>query len=136
MFDINVGAVAIAVRAVVPLMNDNGRIINIGSGLGERASWAGTGDYSATKAAVNLYSRSWARELAPRGITVNVVQPGPVNTELNPDTGDFAEMERQQIPMGRFGTPSEIAAAVGFLASPGASFITGIALNVDGGMSA
>jgi 3-oxoacyl-[acyl-carrier protein] reductase len=136
MFDINVLAVATAVRTVVPMMNDDGRIINIGSGLGERSSWGGTGDYSATKAAVNLYSRSWARDLASRGITVNVVQPGPINTELNPDKGDFAEMERKLIPMGRFGTPEEIAATVGFLAGPGASFITGVALNVDGGMSA
>ena len=64
------------------------------------------------------------------------MQPGPINTELNPDKGDFAEMERKLIPMGRFGTPEEIAATVGFLAGPGASFITGVALNVDGGMSA
>ncbi|MDB6145554.1 MAG: short-chain dehydrogenase/reductase [Pseudomonas sp.] len=135
-FDVNVHGVATAVRTAVPLMSDNGRIINIGSGLGERSTWSGTSDYSATKAAVNLYSRAWARDLAPRGITVNVVQPGPIATELNPDEGDFADMERKLIPLGRFGKPEEIAAAVAFLASPSASFITGVALNVDGGLSA
>ncbi|WP_295998169.1 SDR family oxidoreductase [Rugamonas sp.] len=136
LFAINVLGVATAVRAAIALMPDHGRIINMGSGLGERAAWAGTGDYSATKAAVNLYSRSWARELAPRGITVNVVQPGPVATDMNPDSGDFADMERKLVPLGRFGTTDELAAAVAFLASPDASYITGVALNVDGGMSA
>jgi 3-oxoacyl-[acyl-carrier protein] reductase len=135
-YAVNVLGVTTAVRTAVPLMNDNGRIINIGSGLGERATWAGTGDYSATKAAVNLYSRSWARDLALRGITVNVVQPGPIATDMNPDSGDFAEMEKKLVPMGRFGKPEEIAAAVAFLASPSASFITGVALNVDGGVMA
>jgi 3-oxoacyl-[acyl-carrier protein] reductase len=136
LFDVNVKGVAAAVRTAVPLMNDFGRIINIGSGLGERSTWPGTGDYSATKAAVNLYSRSWARDLASRGITVNVVQPGPVATDMNPDAGDFADMERKLIPLGRFGKPEEIAAAVAFLASPSAAFISGVALNVDGGLSA
>jgi 3-oxoacyl-[acyl-carrier protein] reductase len=135
-FAINVHGVATAVRAAVPLMNDGGRIINMGSGLGERSTWAGTGDYSATKAAVNLYSRSWARELAPRAITVNVVQPGPIATEMNPDSGDFADMERGLVPLGRFGKPEEVAAVVAFLASPAASYVSGVALNVDGGMSA
>jgi 3-oxoacyl-[acyl-carrier protein] reductase len=136
LFAVNVLGVSTAVRTAVPFMPDNGRIINIGSGLGERSTWPGTGDYSATKAAVNLYSRSWARELAPRGITVNVVQPGPVTTDMNPESGDFAEMERKLIPMGRFGTPKELGAVVAFLASPSASFVTGVALHVDGGLSA
>jgi 3-oxoacyl-[acyl-carrier protein] reductase len=135
-FDINVHGTATAVRIAVPLMNDGGRIINIGSGLGERSTWAGTSDYSATKAAVNLYSRAWARDLAARAITVNVVQPGPIETEMNPDSGDFADMERALVPLGRFGTPEEIAVVVAFLASPAASYVTGVALNVDGGLSA
>jgi 3-oxoacyl-[acyl-carrier protein] reductase len=135
-FAINVHGVATSVRAAVPLMNDGGRIINMGSGLGERSTWAGTSDYSATKAAVNLYSRSWARDLAPRAITVNVVQPGPIATDMNPDSGDFADMERGLVPLGRFGQPEEIAAVVAFLASPAASYVSGVALNVDGGMSA
>jgi 3-oxoacyl-[acyl-carrier protein] reductase len=135
-FDVNVHGVATAVRTAIPLMPDNSRIINIGSGLGERSTWAGTSDYSATKAAVNLYTRAWARDLAPRGITVNIVQPGPIVTDMNPDTGDFADMERKLIPLGRFGKPEEIAAAVAFIARPDASFITGVVLNVDGGLAA
>jgi 3-oxoacyl-[acyl-carrier protein] reductase len=135
-FTVNVRGVAAAVRAAVPLMLDNARIISIGSGVGAQSVWQGMGDYAATKAAVAAYTRSWARDLATRGITVNTVAPGPIETEMNPAVGDFAEMERASVPMGRFGKPFEIAAAVAFLARPDASYITGITLIVDGGIAA
>ena len=80
--------------------------------------------------------RGWARDLGPKGITVNVVNPGPTDTEMNPDNTEFAAMLKAQIALGRYGKPEEIAAAVAFLASPDASFITGTSLNVDGGINA
>lgn len=134
---INVSAVAATVRAAVPMLSDRGRIISIGSVLGSRSPWPGMADYAASKAAVAAYSRGWAQDLAPRGITVNTVLPGSINTEMNPsENGDFAAAQVAAIPLGRFGAPEDIAAAVAFLARPDAGFITGISLNVDGGFSA
>jgi len=116
--------------------SDDGRIISIGSGAADRTPWPGVADYSASKAAVSAYTRGWARDLAPRGITVNTVQPGSIDTEMNPQHGDFAAVQKAAIPLGRYGQPEEIAAAVAFLASADASFITGISLDVDGGAAA
>ena len=100
------------------------------------APWPGVADYSATKEAASTYTRGWARDLAPRAITVNTVQPGSVNTEMNSQDGDFAAVQKAAIPLGRYGRPEEIAAAVTFLASRDASFITGVSLDVDGGAGA
>ncbi len=135
-YAINVRAVATAVRTAAPLMSDHGRIISIGSGLGTRTPWPGMSDYAASKAAVAAYSRGWAHDFASRGITVNAVLPGPIDTEMNPEKGDFGAAQLAAIPMGRFGRPEEIAGAVAFLAGPDAGFITGVSLDVDGGFAA
>ena len=134
--DINVKGVAAAVRAAAPLMADGGRVVSIGTTGAERIPFAGVADYVASKAAVAAYTRGWARDLGSRNITVNVVQPGAIDTEMNPDDGAFAETLRTMAALGRYGRPEEIAAAVAFLAGPDASYITGATLNVDGGQIA
>jgi 3-oxoacyl-[acyl-carrier protein] reductase len=135
-FAVNVDGVFAAVRAAAGVMSDGGRIISIGSVLGDRSPFPGGGGYSAAKAAVAAFSRGWARDLAPRGITVNVVQPGPIDTQMNPAEGDFAAVLTAGTALGRYGRPEEAAAAVAFLASPQASYITGTTLDVDGGYNA
>jgi 3-oxoacyl-[acyl-carrier protein] reductase len=135
-FAINVGGVAAAVRAAAPVMGDGGRIISIGSVIGDTSPFPGIADYSATKGAIAAYTRGWARDLGPRGITVNNVQPGPIDTDMNPaQNGDFSQTQKTLTALGRYGTPEEVAAAVAFLASRAASYITGANLNVDGGIA-
>lgn len=133
---INVGGVVTAVRTAVPFMGEGGRIISIGSCLATRSPFPQISDYSGTKAAIAGYTRGWARDLGKKGITANIVQPGPTETDLNPSDTDLAAMQKSYIALGRYGKPEEIAAAVAFLASPEASFITGVTLDVDGGMNA
>jgi 3-oxoacyl-[acyl-carrier protein] reductase len=133
---INVGGVAAAVRAAAKVMGQGGRIISVGTLPGAHVPFAGMADYSATKGAVALYTRGWARDLGPKGITVNTVQPGPIDTDMNPANGDFAAPQKSATALGRYGRPEEVAAAIVFLASPAASYITGTTLDVDGGLSA
>ncbi len=137
MFAVNVGGVATAVRAAAPLMGEGGRIISIGSVVGESTPFAGAADYSATKAALLGYTRGWARDLGPKGITVNTVQPGPIDTDMNPaGNGEFSDAQKAATALGRYGTADEVAAAVAFLAGPSSGYITGTTLTVDGGFNA
>jgi 3-oxoacyl-[acyl-carrier protein] reductase len=117
---------------------DGGRIISIATAGAATTSvpFPGIADYFATKAAVAGYTKGWARDLGSRNITVNVVQPGPIDTDMNPADGDSAPTMAGRTALGRYGQPEEVAAAVVFLASPQASYITGAALTVDGGLSA
>ena len=133
---VNVGGVFAATRAALFFMNEGGRIIIIGSIFGERIPYPGEADYSATKAALVGYTHGWARDLGPKNITVNLVQPGPIDTDLNPDNTEYAEILKKNVPLGRYGKPEEIASAVTFLASQEASYITGATLTVDGGFLA
>jgi 3-oxoacyl-[acyl-carrier protein] reductase len=133
---INYTAVVVAIRAASKLMGDGGRIISTGSVLATHATFPGVADYAATKAAIVGYSKGAARDLAPRKITVNVVQSGSIGTDMNPDEGAFAAAQKSGIALGRFGHPEEVAAGVVFLASPEASYITGTVLNIDGGFGA
>ena len=134
-FDVNVKGLHVGTRAALPHLTDGGRIILIGSISGEMA-FPATTVYSATKAAVAALARGWAKDLAPRNILVNTVQPGPIDTDLNPADGEFAAQMLSAIPLGRYGRVEEIAGAVAFLAGPDASYITGTTLTIDGGVTA
>lgn len=133
---INVNAVVVAVRTAVKFMKQGSRIILIGSINGEKVPFAGAADYSATKSALLGYTRGWARDLGSKNITVNIVQPGPIDTDMNPETTDYAKIVLDSLAIKRYGKPAEVAAAVAFLASPEASYITSSILNVDGGFNA
>ena len=140
MFDklvnLNVRAVFLAATEAFKRMGDGGRIVTIGSVSGDRAGMEGSALYSMTKAAVQGLTRGWARDLGQQGITVNCVQPGPIDTDMNPDDGDFAEMLKAGLCLGRYGHADEVAALVAFVASPAASYMTGACLDVDGGLKA
>jgi 3-oxoacyl-[acyl-carrier protein] reductase len=133
---VNIVGVVAAVREAAKVMADDGRIITIGSNGADHIPFAGSAEYAGTKAAVAAFGRGWSRDLGPRRITVNTVQPGPIATEMNPDSGDFAEMLKGMSALHRYGRPDEIAAVVAFLASAEAAYITGATITVDGGVSA
>jgi 3-oxoacyl-[acyl-carrier protein] reductase len=134
---VNVVGVQAAVREAARHLKDGGRIISIGSMGGTSSPWPGISDYSATKAAVAAYTRGWARDLGPKGITVNVVEPGPIDTDMNrDDERDFVQVLKSGTALGRYGKPEEVGATVAFLASSAASYITGATIAVDGGYNA
>ena len=135
-FAVNVRSVFVAIRAAAPLLPKGGRIITIGSVNGDRTPFQGGAAYAASKAAVAGLTRGAARDLGARGVTVNVVQPGPVDTDMNPADGPWAPAALAQLATGAFGAPTDVAALVAFLASEEAGFITGASLNIDGGYMA
>src|ERR1700678_1335854 len=136
VIDINLRGVLATTQAALKHMNDGGRIIIIGSAVGGRVMVPGLGAYSATKGAVKMFTQALSREVGSRGITVNNVQPGPIDTDLNPASGDWAVPQKAATALDRYGKVDEIAAMVAFVAGPESSYITGANLTVDGGMNA
>ena len=133
---IHVKAAFVAAQAASPHLADGGRIISIGSNLAERVPFPGIALYAMSKSALLGYTRALARELGPRGITVNVVQPGSTDTDMNPADADEAEHQRSLTALGRYQTADELAATVAHLAGPGGRTITGASLLVDTGTNA
>jgi 3-oxoacyl-[acyl-carrier protein] reductase len=136
ILNLNIRGVFVTTQAALKHMNDNGRIIMIGSCVGERNLTPGLAAYSATKGAVKMFAQSLSREVGSRGITVNNVQPGPIDTDLNPAAGDWATPQKAVTALNRYGHVDEVAALVAFVASPESSYITGANLTVDGGTNA
>jgi 3-oxoacyl-[acyl-carrier protein] reductase len=136
VINLNIRGVFITTQAALKHMKSGGRVIMIGSCVGERNLTPGLTPYGATKAAVKLFAQGLSREVGARGITVNNIQPGPIDTELNPAAGDWATPQIANTALGRYGTVDEVAALVAFVAGPAASYITGANLTVDGGTNA
>ena len=133
---INLRGTLVATQAALRHMRDGGRIIMIGSCVGERMMTPGLVAYAATKGAVKMFTQGLAREVGDRGITVNNVQPGPIDTDLNPAAGDWAQPQTANTALHRYGHVSDVAALVAFVAGPEAGYITGASLTVDGGTNA
>jgi len=136
LIDLNIRGTFVTTQAALKLMNDGGRIIMIGSCVGERVMTPGLVPYSATKGAVKVFAQGLSREVGSRGITVNNVQPGPIDTDLNPASGDWAAPQKAATALNRYGHVDEVAALVAFVAGPEAAYITGSSLTVDGGTNA
>jgi 3-oxoacyl-[acyl-carrier protein] reductase len=136
LIDINVRGVFVATQAALKHIKNGGRIITIGSCVGERVMTPGLVPYSATKGAVKMFAQGLSREVGARGITVNNVQPGPIDTDLNPASGEWAVPQKAATALNRYGTVDEVASLVAFIAGPESSYITGANLTVDGGTNA
>nr|WP_298148222.1 3-oxoacyl-ACP reductase family protein [uncultured Pseudomonas sp.] len=133
---VNVRSVFVASQEAARHMTEGGRIITIGSTNAERMPFAGGSVYAMSKSAIVGLTRGMARDLGPRGITVNNVQPGPVDTDMNPENGDFAATMKGLMAIDRYGRAEEIAAFVAYLAGPEAGYVTGASLSIDGGFAA
>jgi 3-oxoacyl-[acyl-carrier protein] reductase len=136
LLDVNVRAQIVASKAALAHLGKGGRIIIIGSYFADRVPAPVLSVYAATKSALVAFTKGLARELGPKEITVNIVQPGSIDTDMNPATGPYAETLRQFMALGRYGDSEDIANAVAFLASPSAKYITGSTLTIDGGANA
>ena len=136
VIDINLRGVLVTTQVALKHIPNGGRVIYIGSCVGERLMTPGLVAYAATKAAVKMFSQGLSREVGARGITVNTIQPGPIDTDLNPAAGDWATPQIANTALGRYGHVDDIAAMAAFLAGPQASYITGASLTVDGGTNA
>jgi 3-oxoacyl-[acyl-carrier protein] reductase len=136
LVDVNVRGVFVAIQEAVRHMGEGGRIINIGSVNSDLVPFAGGSVYALTKGAIAGFTRGLARDLGPRGITVNNVQPGPVDTDMNPADGPFAAQVKGLTALQRYAQSDEIAGMVSYLASPEAAFVTGASLKIDGGFAA
>lgn len=135
MLAVNVTGVFVATQEAVRHMQAGGRVIHIASSVTKYAGVPGLAAYSLTKGAVAGFNRSLAHDLGPRGITVNSIHPGPVNTDMNPADSEVAQLLTPRMAVGRYGEPHEIASLVAFIASPQASFITGADILADGGLT-
>lgn len=133
MLNINVRAIFVAIKAASKYLKTGGRIVNIGSINADRMPFARGGVYAMTKAAVQGMTRGFARDFGPLGITINNIQPGPVNTDLNPEVGEFADYLRTFLSVGRYGKGEEIGGMVSYLVGPEGAYINGASLDIDGG---
>ncbi|MBB3220551.1 3-oxoacyl-ACP reductase family protein [Pseudoduganella umbonata] len=133
---VNVTGVFVATQEALRHMGEGGRIIHIGSSMVQYAAFPTASAYTLTKGAVTGFTKGLVRDLGPKGITVNTVHPGPTNSDMNPADGAVADFVRPGIAAGRYGEGSDIAAAVSYLASSEASFVSGAELLVDGGFTA
>lgn len=134
LIKVNMRAPIVASKAVLPHLGQGGRIVTIGSYLAERVPWSVVSIYAATKSAMVAFTKGLARELGPQGVTVNLVHPGPIETDMNPETGFYGRRQLEMTSNGRFGKSEEIGDAIVFLVSEKARYITGTALTVDGGI--
>ncbi|MFT3795610.1 SDR family oxidoreductase [Flavobacterium sp.] len=133
--NVNVRAAFVAIKAAAKHLTKGGRIINIGSINADSMPFQGGGVYAMSKAAIQGMTRGFARDFGPLGITINNIQPGPVNTDMNPETGEFADYLKNFLSVGRYGQVEEIAGLAAYLAGPEAGYINGASLNIDGGFT-